>query len=80
MIDPALTIMVEYSCPPCGLLKISCPVPTRGEEDVLAWMDKMIHVLTADHHRRSPRCHPESLKDITIPMSGREKIGGPTLQ
>lgn len=75
-----MTITVKYSCPECGLEAVHVEVPARGEEGVIKWMDTIIVVLGADHARRSPNCHPEQLKDIMIPMSGREKIGGPSVQ
>jgi hypothetical protein len=76
-----MTITVMYSCPECALTKVSCIVPAREEEDVLVWMDETIRLVAADHDRRSPRCHPKTLKDLYIPMPpGTDRIGGPTRQ
>lgn len=74
-----LTIRVLYSCPLCGLFKVSCDVPARGEEDVVAWMHQTVAALSRDHHARSPRCQPRELKDVMIPMAGRDRIGGPEM-
>lgn len=76
----AVTIRVRYSCPDCGLKKVVCEVPARGEEDVRIWMEATIASVGADHQRRSPRCHPTQLHDLMIPMTGADRIGGPNIQ
>lgn len=73
-----MTITVKYSCPLCGLSRVECDVPARGDEDVVVWMEQTIAVVGRDHARRSPACHPERLHDLMIPMTGVDKVGGPT--
>jgi hypothetical protein len=75
-----VTIRCLYSCDGCGLSRVSCDVPARSEEDVLAWMEQTIRVLSRDHARRSPTCHPRSLQEVMIPIEGAEKVGGPSVQ
>lgn len=76
-----MTITVLYSCPECGLERVPVEVPARGEEGVITWMDNMVIThLGSDHARRSPDCHPERLRDIMIPLTGTEKVGGPSVQ
>ena len=76
----ALTITVTYSCRECGLDNVSCPVPVRESEDVLAWTTALGALLSRDHDRRSPHCHPKTLATVCIPIDGAEKIGGPVIQ
>lgn len=76
-----VTRRVLYSCPACGLVDVGCDVPARGAEDVIAWLEQtMIVTLSRDHARRSPGCHPQSLKDIKIPITGTDRVGGPAEQ
>lgn len=75
-----MMIEVFYSCPDCGLHRVRCEVPARGEEDVIVWMNVTIVHIGADHRRRSPDCHPTELHDVMIPMTGANKIGGPAVQ
>jgi hypothetical protein len=70
-------ITVKYSCHLCGLRGIEVRVPAREVEDVRDWMDATIHLVCADHRRRSPQCHPKELYDLMIPMTGADRIGGP---
>lgn len=77
--EEAVTTRVLYSCVPCGLRRVPVDVPARGEEDVLAWMEKLGHAMSMDHARRSPHCHPESLTEVMIPMTGTDRVGGPVL-
>lgn len=72
-----LTITVLYSCDLCGLTDAHCDVPAREDEDVLVWMEQTIQLVAANHHRRSPLCRPKTLKNLMIPMTGRDRIGGP---
>jgi hypothetical protein len=75
------TIAVRYSCPDCGLVGAICAVSARGDEDVIAWTEKVLAVaLSEDHRRRSPWCTPKGLKDVMIPITGADKVGGPSLQ
>lgn len=76
-----LTIGVKYSCHLCGLKDIEVQIPARETEDVLAWMHQVLEPgVGADHQMRSPHCKPKTLKDVKIPMSGADRIGGATAQ
>lgn len=75
-----MTITVLYSCDLCGLKRIPLEVKARDEEDVVTWMDNVVMLLGLDHRRRSPHCHPKSLTNVMIPMTGSTKIGGPVVQ
>lgn len=75
-----MTITCFYSCDLCGLTKTPVEVPARGEEDVRVWMDATIRLISRDHDRRSPDCHPDRLHNLLIPMTGAAKIGGPAVQ
>ena len=73
-------IVVRYSCRLCGLLKVECLVPVRDPaQDVVRWMEQTGALLSADQRQRSPRCHPKELQDIMIPLTGRDRIGGPSV-
>lgn len=75
------TIKVRYSCHTCGLTKVSCLVPARGEEDVVSWMNSTVALLSADHRNRSPTCVPidGQLHDVMIPIES-DKVGGAVRQ
>jgi len=74
-------IDIRYSCHLCGLEKVHCDVPEREEgTDVVAWVKMASARLSEDYARRSPDCHPESLSDVLIPVSGAKYIGGPAVQ
>jgi hypothetical protein len=75
-----VTIRVRYSCPACGLVSVNVDVPARETEDVVTWMEATVRATGADHNRRSPDCHPARLHDLMIPMTGTDRIGGPTVQ
>ena len=75
-----MTIIVKYSCHGCGLTKVDVAVPARESEDVVTWMDQTVRLAGADHRRRSPHCHPKAVQDLMIPMTGRDRIGGPPVQ
>ncbi|OFW05669.1 MAG: hypothetical protein A3H96_11455 [Acidobacteria bacterium RIFCSPLOWO2_02_FULL_67_36] len=75
-----LTIIVRYSCGLCGLYRVECVLPARGEEDVPVWMDATVRLLCLDHSKRSPRCHATELRDIMVTISGLDRIGWPVLQ
>jgi hypothetical protein len=75
-----MTITVRYSCYQCALIKVSCVVPARVDEDILVWMDQTLRVLAQDHAQRSPGCHPTQLHDLMIPMTNVGRIGGPPVQ
>lgn len=75
-----MTVTIFYSCELCGLKRVPCDVPARGEEDILLWMDATIRLTGRDHARRSPNCHPTKLTDLMIPITGTSKVGGPAIQ
>ena len=78
--NEGLTIQCFYSCPECGLVKVAVEVQARGDEDVVEWLEGVaIVAMGADHRRRSPACRPGGLRDIMIPVTGAEKIGGPSV-
>ena len=74
-----MTIRVFYSCALCGLIKVGLDVPAREVEDVRVWMDSTILLLSQDHNRLSPHCHPTTLTNLLIPMTGVDRIGGPAV-
>jgi hypothetical protein len=70
-------VTVSYSCHLCGIEKREVRVRARGDEDVVQWLEQTCMVdLGADHAAMSPHCHPTELKDIMIPITGTDKIGG----
>lgn len=76
-----MKITLKYSCYQCGLTAVEVDVPARGEEDVVSWMDKVVaYEIKSDHNRRSPSCMATSVRDLMIPITGADKIGGPTVQ
>jgi hypothetical protein len=73
-------IEIRYSCPRCGIRDAEVNVRLReSAEDVVAWMKSIVEpALAHDHHRRSPRCRPDQLHDVKIPLpAGTTFIGGP---
>lgn len=73
-----MTITVKYSCDGCGLKRVEADVPARTTEDVVVWMDRTVRLLSRDHARRSPGCHPKALQEVMIPIgAGVDRIGGP---
>lgn len=77
--DP-VTIRALYSCNGCGLKNIAVDVPARVDEDVVAWMDGTVQLLSVDHRRRAPLCTARSMQEIKIPIQGADRVGGPALQ
>ena len=70
-----LTIDVLYTCHTCGLRRVSAPVPARGTEDVVHWIEKVVMpLLGADHKRRSFLCRAPNL-DVMIPVAGTGRVG-----
>jgi hypothetical protein len=68
---------VCYSCRLCGLERVRVEVPARGEEPIATWLPATVRRLCADHDRRSPACHPTTLSEVLIPMTGAARVGGP---
>lgn len=75
-----MNITCKYSCAGCGLQRVAIDVPARVTEPVKVWMDATVNRIAADHRRRSPHCRSQELKELMIPMTGRDRIGGPTVQ
>jgi hypothetical protein len=70
-------VTIRYSCHLCGIEKREVRVRARENEDVVQWLEQVCMVdLGADHAAVSPYCHPTELKDIMIPLSGVDKVGG----
>lgn len=80
VVSEQVTIGVRYSCAGCGLREIQLDVPARGNEAVVVWMDATVRRLSADHRRRSPNCNAQALQEVKIPMTGVDRIGGPSIQ
>ena len=79
--DIKMKIKIKYSCLRCGLKDVELAVPSRGNEDVVAWMQNAVGSnIKNDHTMRSPECPAESAQEVMIPMTGTNKIGGPTVQ
>lgn len=77
MTDATLSIL--YSCPLCRLRDATVEVRLRRpDEDVVAWMKEVVEPgLVRDHRSRSPSCTAPSARDVKIPLTGRQYIGGP---
>lgn len=75
-----MTTTVLYSCTKCKLHRVPVIVPAREQEDVIAWMKTTTNFLSLDHAKRSPYCDTTELQEVMIPMTGRDKVGGPVLQ
>lgn len=75
-----MNITVTYSCRVCGLNEVGVDVPARESEDVVAWMDRTVRLVAADHAWRSPDCRTDHLANLKVPLTGAAKIGGPAVQ
>jgi hypothetical protein len=81
MDDIKIEITVRYSCHQCGIKDAEVPIAAREPGEALnGWMDRLGMALSKDHRRRSPWCHPDTLKDVQIPINGAQQIGGPASQ
>jgi hypothetical protein len=79
--DVKIKIKIKYSCLQCSLKNIVLEVPARGDEDVVAWMQNSVGAnIKKDHTLRSPECPADSAQEVMIPMTGTDRIGGPTIQ
>lgn len=76
-----MTLDCMYSCNQCGIVKAHISIPVRSDdEDVVHWMETVVTpALVADHSSRSPHCRPKSLSKVYIPVTGADRIGGPTV-
>lgn len=75
-----MTIGCKYSCALCGLKRVEIQLPARGEESVTDCMQATVNLVAKDHRRRSPHCRAKELTEFLIPTTGRDKIGGPSVQ
>ena len=75
-----MTVTVRYSCDLCRISKRPVQVAARGEEGIGEWMDATLRTVADDHRRLSPWCHPSTLKDLMIPITGTDRVGGPVIQ
>lgn len=72
-------IIIKYSCNMCGLKDTELSVPIRGDEDVVVWMESIVgQDIKKDHFIKSPGCPAESVQNLMIPVTGAQKVGGPT--
>jgi hypothetical protein len=76
----SVTIRARYSCQGCGLADVGVDVPAREDEDVCVWMNATVQKLAADHRRRSPRCRANAFQEVKIPITGADRVGGPSIQ
>ena len=74
-----MNITCKYSCPLCGLKRVAIDVPARGIEAITVWMDATVRRIAADHRRRSPHCNATEMKELLIPMTGTQRVGGPSV-
>lgn len=73
-----LTILIKYSCFQCGVFRRSLNVAARTPgEDVLAWTNRTVAAVAADHRADCPACRATSVSELMIPMQGASLIGGP---
>jgi hypothetical protein len=75
-----LTVRCLYSCELCRAVDVPCDVPARGDEDVRTWMDLAVRHIARHHFNRNPRCPAKALSELKIPMTGTDRVGGPSVQ
>lgn len=72
-----MTIIVKYSCFPCGVRRADLEVPARGDEDVLVWMQATAHRIAQAHRLACPTCRHHQIDELLIPAPpGTDKVGG----
>lgn len=70
-------IEIIYTCGQCTAIEIKLKVPARTTEEVVHWVRNICgHAIGLDHSTRSPNCRATTMKDLKIPMTGADKIGG----
>ena len=76
-----IEIICKYTCPECGVNRAEVSVPVRPPDmDVVHWVQNVAaHYLAADHAMRSPACTCNTMSEMMIPISGAERIGGPSV-
>ena len=75
-----MTTEVQYSCNLCGINRATVAVQAREAEPIVDWMRTLTLRLQQDHGQRSPSCRADSLSEVLVPMTGRDKVGGPVIQ
>lgn len=76
-----ILIGVKYTCGLCTVVDATVQVPARPSEmDLEKWMANLTAIIQADHQRRTPGCPARKLKQVAIPVSNAEWIGGPPIQ
>ena len=71
------TITVFYACTSCGLKEVALSVKTRGEENVIEWLETVKAEASFDHALRSPNCKSNKMNYLKVPLAGRDKVGRP---
>jgi hypothetical protein len=79
-VSQPVTITCKYSCKLCRLKRVKIQVPARQQESVTEWMEKTVQKVAADHQRRRPGCPAKELTEFLIPITGTDRVGGPTVQ
>lgn len=76
-----MTITIMYSCPACNVRNQKLDVPMRESpnDSVLKWMEQTIRLVGEDHQKDHPGCRVRRLRDLTIPITNVEWIGGPPI-
>lgn len=72
-----MTIIIKYSCFPCGVRRADLAVPARGDEDVVTWMRATADRVAQAHRGAHPTCRHYQIDELMIPAPpGSDKIGG----
>lgn len=81
MFEALPTIKCLYSCEGCGIERAEVEVPIRTTQDVAEWMERVVIYIVSGHHAaHSPECTAQTMRDVMIPITGADKIGGSSLQ
>lgn len=77
-----ITIVVTYTCSMCDALNEPVIVPARPSEmDVRVWVDQIMGAAIGHaHHLKHPHCPAKKMKDVKIPITNAEWVGGPAVQ
>jgi hypothetical protein len=69
MINGAATIVLLYTCEPCGVKDQEVTVRTRNSgEELDSWMREAQTRVTIDHQKRSPNCTATNMTEMKVPM------------
>ena len=67
-------LIVIYTCGLCDLVDEKVAVRLRGEhEDIAEWMRSVQVLIADDHWSKRPDCHPDTLKEVKIPLGQNTK-------